>query len=343
MPTTHVKICCISSPDEARLADLQEQLEQAQALAADWEWAFEAHQPQGGYRPDPVSSGMRALANLALANLVVGAYIFIIVPEYLLRFIAWVLSRGVYRLRFVDTAHIPTDGPAVLVCNHVSFVDAVLLMAASPRPIRFLMDHRIFRVPVLGALFRLAKAIPVAPRQEDPAAYEAAFAAADAVLADGELFLKLRFHQPGERHVQVVATEEQMAAYCGAGEIDAVARSAAIDCVSRGTIAVRAPLRRAPIALELDLDRRVLPGGEVDLVRLVEEAVLVDLDRRPAVGSGELAARMRVALRHASRGVFVRPRERVEACLAHERSSERAPIRAARDAAVLDLESDDLG
>lgn len=124
---------------------------------------------------------------LALANLVVGAYIFIIVPEYLLRFVAWVLSRCVYRLRFVDTDHIPTDGPAVLVCNHVSFVDAVLLMAASPRPIRFLMDHRIFRVPVLGALFRLAKAIPVAPRQEDPAAYESAFAAADAVLAEGEL------------------------------------------------------------------------------------------------------------------------------------------------------------
>lgn len=125
---------------------------------------------------------------LALANLVVGAYIFLIVPEYLLRFVAWVLSRLVYRMRFVGTAeHIPAEGPAVLVCNHVSFVDAVLLMAASPRPIRFLMDHRIFRVPVLGWLFRLAKAIPVAPRQEDPAAYEAAFAAADAVLADGEL------------------------------------------------------------------------------------------------------------------------------------------------------------
>ncbi|WP_374676118.1 MFS transporter [Ideonella sp.] len=125
---------------------------------------------------------------LALANLLVGAYIFLIVPEYLLRFVAWVLSRMVYRLRFVGTAeHIPGDGPAVLVCNHVSFVDAVLLMAASPRPIRFLMDHRIFRVPVLGWLFRLAKAIPVAPRHEDPAAYEAAFAAADAVLAEGEL------------------------------------------------------------------------------------------------------------------------------------------------------------
>jgi 1-acyl-sn-glycerol-3-phosphate acyltransferase len=118
---------------------------------------------------------------------VVGFYIFLVVPEYLLRFVAWVLSHFVYRLKLVDDHHIPTTGPAVIVCNHVSFVDAVLLMAASPRPVRFVMDHRIFKVPVLGWLFKLAKAIPIAPRGEDPAAYEAAFAAADAVLADGEL------------------------------------------------------------------------------------------------------------------------------------------------------------
>jgi 1-acyl-sn-glycerol-3-phosphate acyltransferase len=49
------------------------------------------------------------------------------------------------------------------------------------------MDHRIFKVPVLGTLFRLAKAIPIAPRAEDPAAYEAAFEAAAQVLRDGDL------------------------------------------------------------------------------------------------------------------------------------------------------------
>ena len=74
-----------------------------------------------------------------------------------------------------------------MVCNHVSFVDAVLLMAASPRPIRFIMDHNIFKVPVLGWLFRLAKAIPIAPRTQDPKAYEAAFDAAAKVLKDGDL------------------------------------------------------------------------------------------------------------------------------------------------------------
>ena len=124
---------------------------------------------------------------VGLANAVVAFYIFMLVPEYLLRFVAWVASRIVYRFKVQGDEHIPTHGAAVLVCNHVSYVDAVLLMAASPRPIRFLMDHRIFKVPLLGWLFKLAKAIPIAPQKEDVQAYEAAFEAAVAVLREGDL------------------------------------------------------------------------------------------------------------------------------------------------------------
>ncbi len=124
---------------------------------------------------------------VALLNAVVAAYIFLLVPEYLLRFIAFVLTRCIYRFKVRGDEHIPVQGAAILVCNHVSFIDAVVLMAASPRPIRFLMDHRIFATPVLGWLFRLGKAIPIAPQKEDPAAYERAFEQARAVLADGEL------------------------------------------------------------------------------------------------------------------------------------------------------------
>ena len=122
-----------------------------------------------------------------LANAVVAFYIFLVVPEYLLRFVAWMSSRFIYRFKVQGDQHIPSTGAAVLVCNHVSFIDAVLLMAASPRPMVFLMDHRIFRQQVLGWLFRLAKAIPIAPRAQDPQAYEAAFDAAAAVLKDGEI------------------------------------------------------------------------------------------------------------------------------------------------------------
>ncbi len=120
-------------------------------------------------------------------NAVVATYIFLLMPEYLLRFVAFVLTRTVYRFKVRGDEHIPTTGAAVLVCNHVSFIDAMLLMAASPRPIRFIMDHRIFATPLLGTLFRLGKAIPIAPQREDAAAYERAFAEARRVLDEGEL------------------------------------------------------------------------------------------------------------------------------------------------------------
>ena len=130
-----------------------------------------------------------------LLNAVVGIYIFLRVPEYWLRFVAFSLSRGLYRLRVVGDQHLPASGAALVVCNHLSVVDALLLMAASPRTMRFMIDQRLFRLPLLGGLFRLAKAIPVAPQAADPATDPAtnsatnlaAFDAADAVLAAGDL------------------------------------------------------------------------------------------------------------------------------------------------------------
>jgi 1-acyl-sn-glycerol-3-phosphate acyltransferase len=122
-----------------------------------------------------------------VANALVAFYIFLLVPEYLLRFVAFIASRCIYRFKVRGDENIPTEGAAILVCNHVSFIDAVLLMAASPRPIRFIMDHKIFKIPLLGTLFKLGKAIPIAPQKEDPAAYERAFAQARAVLDAGDL------------------------------------------------------------------------------------------------------------------------------------------------------------
>ena len=124
---------------------------------------------------------------VGVLNAVVALYIFLLVPEYLLRFVAFLATRLVYRFKVRGGGNLPATGAAVLVCNHVSFVDPVLLMAASPRPIRFLMDHRIFKTPALGWFFRLAKAIPIAPQRDDPQAYEQAFLKAREVLDDGEL------------------------------------------------------------------------------------------------------------------------------------------------------------
>ncbi len=123
----------------------------------------------------------------ALLNVVVAVYIYSLVPEFLLRFIAWILVHTFYRIRLVDAARIPSEGAAVLVCNHVSFVDAVVIMAESPRPIRFVMDHRIFRTPFIGWLFRHVKAIPIAPAHEDADMLERAYQACQRALDEGEL------------------------------------------------------------------------------------------------------------------------------------------------------------
>lgn len=123
----------------------------------------------------------------ALLNVVVAAYIYSLVPEFLLRFVAWVLVHTFYRVRLVHPERIPETGAAVLVCNHVSYVDALVIMGESPRPIRFVMDHRIFRNPWLGWVFRHAKAIPIASAHEDAVLLERAYDACAAALVDGEL------------------------------------------------------------------------------------------------------------------------------------------------------------
>ncbi len=123
----------------------------------------------------------------ALMNAAVALYIYRLVPEFLLRFLAWVLSHSLYRVRSINTERIPAEGAALLACNHVSFVDAVLIMGASPRPIRFVMDHRIFKIPLMNWFFKNAKAIAIAPAREDPKMLERANQRIDAALAEGDL------------------------------------------------------------------------------------------------------------------------------------------------------------
>ena len=111
---------------------------------------------------------------VGLMNAAVAAYIYLLVPEFLMRFLCWLLVHSVYRLRKAGIENIPEEGPAVIVCNHVSFVDALVILAASPRPIRFVMDHRIFRIPVLSFVFRTGKAIPDRAGQGGRGAHERA-------------------------------------------------------------------------------------------------------------------------------------------------------------------------
>ncbi|MDR6841272.1 MFS transporter [Pseudoxanthomonas sacheonensis] len=125
---------------------------------------------------------------LAIANAVVAIYIFTIVPEFLMRFLSWVLVRAMYRLRLHGIEkNVPDEGPALLVCNHVSYMDALILSASVPRPVRFVMYYKIFNIPVMSWIFRTAKAIPIAGARESPELMQRAFAEIDAALADGQI------------------------------------------------------------------------------------------------------------------------------------------------------------
>jgi 1-acyl-sn-glycerol-3-phosphate acyltransferase len=123
----------------------------------------------------------------ALCNAAVALFIFKLVPEFLLRFIVWMLVHSIYRLEKRDLDRIPTQGPALLVCNHVSFVDALVIMAACRRPIRFVMAHEVFHWPILSFVFRANGAIPIASAKDDPVLKDQAFDRIAAALTAGEL------------------------------------------------------------------------------------------------------------------------------------------------------------
>jgi 1-acyl-sn-glycerol-3-phosphate acyltransferase len=123
----------------------------------------------------------------AILNAFVAAYIYSLVPEFLLRFVAWMLMKLMYRLRVTGVANIPEEGAALIVCNHVSFVDALVISAACPRPIRFVMESAIFKMPVVNMFARGMKAIPIASAKEDKSAMERAFELVAAELRDGNL------------------------------------------------------------------------------------------------------------------------------------------------------------
>jgi len=123
----------------------------------------------------------------AILNFAVAAFIYARVPEFLLRFLAWLVARVLYRIRVTGLEHVPTHGAALVVCNHVSFADALVLSAAVHRPMRFVMEASIFRIPLARVVFRGMKAIPIASAREDLAVREAAFAQVLGELAAGEL------------------------------------------------------------------------------------------------------------------------------------------------------------
>ncbi len=124
---------------------------------------------------------------VAILNAAVAVYIYTLVPEFLMRFMVWILIHSVYHVRKRGLENIPDEGAAVLVCNHVSFVDAMIIAGCIRRPVRFVMYYKIYNLPVLNFVFRTAGAIPIAGKHEDPELMEQAFDQVDDLLSAGEL------------------------------------------------------------------------------------------------------------------------------------------------------------
>jgi len=124
---------------------------------------------------------------LALMNIAVAVFIYQQVPEFTMRFLVWLLSHTLYRVRHQGLEHIPERGAALIACNHVSYMDALLLAGAVRRPIRFVMHQPIFEIPVLNFIFRVGESIPICSRSEDEAGYQAAMETIAAGLVQGDL------------------------------------------------------------------------------------------------------------------------------------------------------------
>ncbi|MEX1311366.1 MAG: MFS transporter, partial [Candidatus Sulfomarinibacteraceae bacterium] len=124
---------------------------------------------------------------LGVLNAVVAVYIYTVIPEFLLRFVAWITANLLYRLRVVGGEKIPDEGPAVLVANHVSFVDWLVFASVSSRPVRFVMTHEYAALPLARFLMRGAKVIEIASAKVDPGVRQRALDRIAAELGEGEL------------------------------------------------------------------------------------------------------------------------------------------------------------
>lgn len=123
----------------------------------------------------------------AVLNLVVGVYIYTVLPEYFLRFVAVILMKLIYRVKVTGKENIPAEGGCILTCNHVSFADWLVIYGGIKRPVRFVMYYKFMKIPFINFLFKDAGVIPIAPRKESPEILDKAMDTIEQALKNGEV------------------------------------------------------------------------------------------------------------------------------------------------------------
>lgn len=124
---------------------------------------------------------------LFVLNTLVSIYIYTVIPEFLMRFVCVIITKMIYRVKVEGHENIPHDGPAVIICNHVTFIDWLVISASIRRPLRFVMHYEFFQMPIMNFFFKSAKVIPIAGAKEDPEMMARAFESIAATLADNEI------------------------------------------------------------------------------------------------------------------------------------------------------------
>jgi 1-acyl-sn-glycerol-3-phosphate acyltransferase len=124
---------------------------------------------------------------VSLLNFLVFIYLVITMPDHFTKLLCWILSKLFYRFKVIGSENIPISGPCVIVCNHVSFIDWMLIAGAMGRPPRFLMEKEYFEIKAIGWWFKSVKAIPIASGKIDPVGYREAFKLVEKELQEGNL------------------------------------------------------------------------------------------------------------------------------------------------------------
>lgn len=135
-------------------------------------------------------AGLKAphiFAVLAAMNAAIALYIYLLIPEFMYRFVCWMLANVLYRLRITGEINIPKEGAVVLASNHVTFVDWLLIAGACHRPARFVMHYSFMKIPVAKWFFKGARVIPIASIKESPEVLKQAFEEISRALEQGEV------------------------------------------------------------------------------------------------------------------------------------------------------------
>ncbi len=119
----------------------------------------------------------------AVVTLAGTVYVLWLLPDAVLRFGLWMLTRTLYRVRVLGRDNIPEKGGALFVCNHVSFVDALLLIASTDRRVRFVMYAGIYDLPWIRPFARILGAIPISSAQRPRDLLHALRSATEAIRA----------------------------------------------------------------------------------------------------------------------------------------------------------------